>query len=145
MQVSSRFTIAIHIFTCISVFEAQHKITSEFLASSICVNPVIIRKILQQLKSEGLITVIRGSGGATIAKPLHEISLLDIFRAVKSIDGNQLFHFHEHPNELCPVGKNIHNVLDDKLNAIQQAMENQLQAFTLQDIINDMSNRLSRK
>lgn len=46
MQLSSRFTIAIHIFACVDTFGDDYKITSDFLASSIHVNPVIIRKIL---------------------------------------------------------------------------------------------------
>lgn len=54
MQISSRFTIAIHIFTCMETFGGEYKITSDFLASSINVNPVIIRKILSQLKNAGL-------------------------------------------------------------------------------------------
>ncbi len=33
MQISSRFTIAIHIFSCIDVFQNEYKITSDFLAS----------------------------------------------------------------------------------------------------------------
>ena len=70
MQISSRFTIAVHIFACINTFENDFKITSDFLASSVNVNSVIIRKILSQLKSAGLVTVQRGSGGATIAKNL---------------------------------------------------------------------------
>ena len=53
MQISSRFTIAIHIFACMETFGKDYKITSDFLASSINVNPVIIRKILSQLKNAG--------------------------------------------------------------------------------------------
>lgn len=64
MQISSRFTMAIHIFACIDTFEKDYKITSDFLAESVNVNPVIIRKLLSQLKGAGLITVKRGSGGA---------------------------------------------------------------------------------
>ena len=30
MQISSRFTIALHIFACIHTFEGEHKITSDF-------------------------------------------------------------------------------------------------------------------
>ena len=55
MQISSRFTIAIHIFACIETFKEDYKITSDFLSSSINVNPVIIRKLLSQLKNAGLI------------------------------------------------------------------------------------------
>ena len=45
MQISSRFTVALHIFTCVDVFKDQYKVTSDFLAGSINTNPVIIRKI----------------------------------------------------------------------------------------------------
>ena len=59
MQISSRFTIAVHIFACIDTFKEEFKLTSEFLAASINVNPVIIRKILSQLKAAGLVKVQR--------------------------------------------------------------------------------------
>lgn len=137
MQISSRFTIAIHIFACIDTFHNEYKITSDFLASSVNVNPVIIRKLLSQLKSAGLVTVQRGSGGASIAKALDEITFLDIYNAVECIGNGELFHFHENPNQKCPVGRNIHNVLDSKLLKIQKAMENEMQKITLKEIIKD--------
>lgn len=137
MQISSRFTIAVHIFACIAAFEKEYKITSEFLASSINANPVIIRKLLQQLKSAGLINVQRGSGGASIAKPTEEITLYDIYAAVECVENGELFHFHENPNPQCPVGKNIHTVLDGRLKQIQDAMENEMKAVTIADIIAD--------
>ena len=46
MQISSRFTMAIHMFACIDTFKNQ-KMTSDFMAGSIGTNPVIIRKLLQ--------------------------------------------------------------------------------------------------
>ena len=137
MQISSRFTIALHIFTCIDAFEKDYKITSDFLASSVNVNPVIIRKLLQQLKAAGLVNVARGSGGTSIAKPLSEISFLDIYRAVECVESGILFHFHENPNSDCPVGRNIHHILDDKLQRVQEAMENELASITLEDVKKD--------
>ena len=94
MQISSRFTIALHIFACIDTFNKEHKITSDFLASSIQVNPVIIRKILSFLRNSGLITVQRGTGGTSIAKPASEITLYDVYKAVESVSEEGLFHFH---------------------------------------------------
>lgn len=108
MQISSRFTIAIHMLTCMETFKDEYKVTSEFLAASINVNPVIIRRILSQLKEAGIIEVKRGTGGAAPAKPLEEITFLDVYRAVECIEENALFHFHENPNPDCPVGRNIH-------------------------------------
>ncbi|WP_300627078.1 Rrf2 family transcriptional regulator [uncultured Thomasclavelia sp.] len=137
MQISSRFTIAVHIFACIDTFEKDQKITSDFLSASINVNPVIIRKILSSLKKSDLINVLRGTGGTTIAKPLDQITLLDIFQSVECLEEGKLFHFHENPNANCPVGKNIHSILDDKLLRVQKAMENELASITLEDVIND--------
>ena len=137
MQISSRFTIAIHIFACIDTFEKEYKITSDFLASSTNVNPVIIRKLLAQLKAVGLVNVVRGSGGASIARPLSEITFLDIYQAVECVEDGELFHFHENPNDACPVGRNIHHILDDKLQRVQTAMEKELASITLQDVMND--------
>ncbi len=137
MQISSRFTIAVHVLICIEIFKNDYKITSDFLASSVNVNPVVIRRLLQQLKKAGIIHVQRGSGGTVIEKPLHEITLLDIYHAVECVENGELFHFHENPSRQCPVGKNIHAVLDTRLEAIQKAMEKEMKAISIQDIIND--------
>lgn len=137
MQISSRFTLAVHIFVCIDVFQDDHKVTSDFLAGSTNVNPVIVRKILGQLKAAGLVEVARGFGGASISKSPGEISLLDIYNAVECIENGELFHFHENPSGDCPVGKNIHAVLDDRLMRVQKAMEEELSSVTLEDILRD--------
>lgn len=137
MQISSRFTLAIHIFACIDVFKDDYKVTSDFLAKSTNVNPVIVRKILGQLKAAGLVEVTRGSGGASIPKPLDEITFLDIYDAVGCIENGQLFHFHKDPNPDCPVGKNIHAILDDRLTQVQKAMEAELSSISLEDVIRD--------
>jgi len=142
VQISSRFTIAVHIFACIDTFGRDHKITSEFLASSVNVNPVIIRNILSQLKKAGLVQVQRGSGGTTISKPMDQITFYDIYQAVDSIEQGNLFHFHENPNPNCPVGRNIHAVLDPRLDQVQKAMEKELKSITLADIKNDLQKQI---
>ena len=144
MQISSRFTLAVHIFACIETFGDENKVTSDFLAASANVNPVIIRKILGQLKGAGLINVARGTGGTTLAKPLGEITFLDIYRAVECVDNGDLFHFHENPNPECPVGGNIHNILDDKLQRVQSAMERELASITLEDVKTDIQKSLKK-
>lgn len=138
MQISSRFTMAIHMFACIDTFSNQ-KMTSDFMAASIGTNPVIIRKLLQQLKAAGLIEVLRGTGGVKITRPLNEITFLDIYKAVECTPDEKLFHFHENPNPKCPVGNNIHKVLDDRLLQVQKAMEDKLAEMTLEDVKKDVS------
>lgn len=145
MQISSRFTVALHIFTCVDTFKNEYKITSDFLASSINTNPVIIRKILTQLKKSGLITVARGTGGIEPTRPLKEITFYDVYEAIDPIENGDLFNFHESPNPQCPVGKNIHTLLDRKLKSIQSAMENEMKKYTIDNLRDEMQELLSKK
>lgn len=140
MQFSSRLPIAVHILLAIVEFESKEKTTSAFLAGSVNVNPVIIRNTLGQLKAAGLVTVKAGEGGASLAKEPKDITLLDVFDAVEKEEA--LFHFHENPNPECPVGKNVHAVLDNKLFAIREVMREKMKSITLQDLIDDMNNIL---
>ena len=133
MQISSRFTIAIHILLCIKTFQEEHKVTSDLLASSVNTN----RRLLQQLKQAGLVHVARGTGGASLAKPVESITLLDVYHAVACVDDGKLFHFHENPNPDCPIGRSIHAVLDDRLERIQSVMEEELRSVTMADLLSD--------
>ena len=144
MQISSRFTIALHIFACTQTFKKQ-KITSDFLAASIGTNPVIIRRILSQLAGAGLLKVGRGRGGITLTKPPAEISFLDVYQAIEPLEEGDLFRFHEHPSPDCPVGRNIHPLLDGKLEAIQGAMEKEMKRYTLADLRRGMKTLLKQE
>ena len=144
MQISSRFTMAIHMFTCIDAFSDQ-KMTSDFMAASIGTNPVIVRKLLQQLKAAGLLEVARGTGGVTLKRPLDEITFLDVYRAVECSPEEELFRFHENPNPNCQVGRNIHQVLDGKLRQVQSAMENELANIRISDVTQEMQECISKE
>lgn len=139
MQITSRLTVAAHTLAVIEYFKDKNKTTSDFIASSVGVNPVVIRRILLQLKDAGFIDVARGSGGATLKKRPEEITLLDIYRAVDCVEEGALFHFHENPNPDCPVGSRIHAALDGYLLQAQQAMEDSLNSVTLRDVLNHFS------
>lgn len=140
MKIASRFTVAVHTLLVIYQFRDQ-KTTSDFIAASVQINPVIIRRTLLSLKAAGMIEVKAGSGGASIVKDLKDISLYDVYRAVDCVDGD-LFHFHESPNPACPVGKNIHAVLDQHLAAAQAAMENELKKVTLADLTQELTEKI---
>ena len=134
MQITSRYTVALHIFTGVQVFGDTRKVTSDFLAESINTNPVIVRRILTQLKNAGLITVARGTGGITVTRPVSDITFCDVYRAVDPVENGDLFHLHESPNPECPVGRNIHALLDARLRAAQNAMEDELRRHTIQEL-----------
>lgn len=136
MQISTKFTIAIHLLTAVDFFGETQQVTSEFLAGSIGSNPVIIRGIMLKLRAAGLIATKRGPGGIALARPLADITFLDVYRAVETGSRDALFHFHERPNLQCPVGRNIHRSLDGMLLDIQQRFEADLASHTVADVLN---------
>lgn len=138
MHISSRFTIALHILTALETFQGQYRLTSRFLAGSIQANPVIIRNILLQLKAAGFVQIPRGRGSITLLKSPNEISLLNVYKSIEPLEQDKLFSFHKNPNPQCPVGRNIHNILDWRLLSVQQAMENKLESMKLSDILTDL-------
>ena len=105
MQISSRFTIAVHALICIEMFKNDRKVTSDFIASSVNVNPVVIRRLLQQLKKAGIVQVMRGSGGTDTARPIDEITLLDIYNAVECVDEGGLFTSTKIRTSSAPLGE----------------------------------------
>ena len=140
MQIPSRFTIATHMLIIIALKGKESKVTSDFLAASVGVNPVIIRKTLSQLKKAELISV---TGGTEIVKDLRDISLLDVYQAVECLGKTgQLFSFHDNPNPNCPVGAHIHDVLDQKLERIQLAMEAELGQTSLEQVVADAESQM---
>ena len=138
MQITSRFTIAVHVLTAIEYFSETEKVTSNFLAGSIGANPVIVRNVMGGLKEAGMIEISQGRSGIFLAKKLDEITFYDIYKAVDGADDEGIFHFHEKPNPACPVGANIHKALDDKLLQVQGAMEAEMKKITVADVAKEI-------
>lgn len=135
MQITSRFTIAVHVITAIDFFKDSKKVTSSFLAGSVGANAVIVRNVMGNLKEAGVISISQGKSGIELAKPLNEITFFDVYRAVDCLGDEGLFRFHENPNPQCPVGRNIHKALDERLLSVQDAMEQKMKEITLADVV----------
>ena len=139
MQFSFRMPVAVHILLCIASFQETMKVTSNFLAGSVNVHPVIIRKTLGQLKAAGLVDVAAGVGGAKLKKAPADITLRDVFETVE--EEEDLFHLQENPNPACPVGRNIRALLDGRLKTVRGHMMDDLGQITLQTLLDDLSKR----
>lgn len=138
MQIASKFTIAVHVITAIDYFKDSEKVTSGFLSGSVGANPVIVRNVMGNLKEAGIIDISQGKSGIKLARGLGDITFYDVYKAVGCVDSGGLFHFHENPNIMCPVGRNIHRALDEKLSRVQEAMENELRRITIADVAADL-------
>ncbi|MCZ8511856.1 Rrf2 family transcriptional regulator [Paenibacillus filicis] len=132
-KISSRFSIAVHILSLVTL--STSPCTSDYIAASVNTNPVVIRRITGLLKKAGLVTVKAGTGGTYLRRPPEDITLLDVYRAVEVVEEDDLFHFHEHPNPDCPVGRNIESTLRADMHRAQSAMERELAQVTLRQVV----------
>ena len=140
------------------MMSGNQKITSSYLSECINVNPVIIRKILGQLKKAKLIDIKSGMGGATLLINPNEMSLRDIYQAVEVVENISLFNSHNRQEVKCPIdckdcplaseekpkdgkmpdGCTIHVTIDEQLFTAQKAMEESLRKITIGQMINKM-------
>ena len=138
MQITSRFTIGVHIIVFTEYYKDKGTVTSSLLAASIGANPVIVRTVMSQLKLAGIIDSSQGKSGISLKKPMKDITFYDVYKAVDCVDETGLFHFHENPSIKCDIGRNIHKVMDGRLEKIQNSMEEQMKRITLAEVTDDI-------
>ena len=144
MQISSKFTIGVHLLAVIDYLGENEKVTSSVLAGSIGVNPVIVRNVMGNLKEAGLISISQGKSGISLTKTPGQITFYDVYKAVDSVNEDGLFHFHENPNPECPIGRNIHKAMDSKLERVLMCMEEEMRKITLADVMTDIQRELKK-
>ena len=131
---NTRFATVIHILTLLSVSQEEW-LSSDFIAGSIAVNPVIVRKELSVLKANHFIESRKGKeGGVRLAKRSETISLADIFKAVNSSE--LLGKKNKMPNPNCPIGKQINSNLSDLYAVTDEVVLEFLKTKTLKDFSN---------
>ena len=141
MKISSRFSVAVHSLSILSIY-ANPLPTSDMIAESVNTNAVVIRRILGMLKNAGLVDMKRGTGGSYLIKPIEDISLLEVYKAVDVVEDGGLFQIHPNPNPNCPIGANIQSVIEVTLLSAQEAMENALRNVTMLDVVGDINRKI---
>jgi Rrf2 family protein len=137
MSANSRLTLAVHTLTWMARYgEVRGFVTSEQIAGSVHANPVILRGLLGMMEKEHLVRVQRGTNaGWKLARKPEEITLLDVYRAVKP---QPLFSLHHTPpNPSCSIGCGIVPTLKDVYANVQDALDQELARTTIADILCD--------
>jgi len=136
MSANSRLTIAAHALAWIGLYQRQgHPVaTSEQIAGSANTNPVVIRRLLGELRAAGLVDSRRGVGaGWTLTRELAAITLLDVYDA---IEPGPLFALHRaEPDAGCMVGRGIQPALHDIYAGIECTVRQELAKTTLEDVL----------
>lgn len=137
MHISTKCSVALHCLLFIYEYGKETKVTSELLSRSTGMNAVTIRNIMSALKRDGIISVKFGTGGATMNCAPDDINLYRICKALEPDFLSKLIGVHSAPSSLCPIGLNIHSVLDRSYEKIRDDLKSSLEEITLEKIISD--------
>lgn len=133
MRTSCRFAMAVHVLAFLAYQEGD-RVTSAGLAGSINTNPVMVRRLLLALQRANLVETRKGAGaGSRLSRSPRRINLAEIYRAVE--DGEAFSPPARKPDSRCPVGHHIRRTLDKVFASAQSALERDLAAHSLADII----------
>jgi Rrf2 family protein len=134
MGASCRFAFAVHVLAVLALKRSVGGACSDALAGSVNTNPVVIRRLLSQLRKAGLVETHKGAGGgATLCGQPQDIALDAVYRAVEL---PTTFATHrQRPNKGCPVGAGIERVLDEVFSSAQAALESELARRSLRDVL----------
>ena len=128
-MISGKFAITVHILTLMAKFPGEF-LSSDFIAGSLNMNPVLVRKEIAALKKNHFVESREGkNGGTRLAKPADVITLEDIFKV--TFEKASLGFSKNTPNPLCPVGRDINTYLNDLYTVINQGISQQLAEQTL--------------
>ena len=114
-------------------------LSSASIAASVESNPALVRRLMSALAKAGLLDTKPGSAEPKLAKPVRDISLLDVYRAVEGND--RLLQVDEKTNIACPVGGNIQQTLDDVYARVQADAEASMAATSLASIVDNIMER----
>lgn len=138
-MLSSRVAVAVHVLT-LHALVPERWLSSAFVAGSVDTNPVVVRRLLGQLRKAGLVMTKSGAhGGTRLARPASQIRLSEVYHAVEL---GVVLSLHRHPpNPACPVGGNIGAVLSTVFAQAERAFEEVLASRTLEDVVIDLGRR----
>ncbi|REG98486.1 Rrf2 family transcriptional regulator [Flavobacterium aquicola] len=133
-MISGKFAITLHILTLLSKFPDDY-LSSDFIAGSMNLHPVLVRKEIANLKKNNIVESKEGkNGGTRLLKSTSKITLDDIFKM--TFDTVTLGFSKNKPNPDCPIGRQINENLENLYEDINQRIGLQLSGITLEDFSN---------
>ena len=133
MKYSTKLSDAVHILALIAINQDDFDLSSTSIAASVQTNPGYVRQIMMKLRQAGLMSSVTGHVRPALAKPVEQISLLDIYKAVEG--DKPLLHLDTDTNPECGIGVNIQLALKDYYEDVQSVAEKRMSQITLQDIV----------
>jgi Rrf2 family protein len=131
----TRYAISIHILTILAGMPYEW-VSSDFIAGSININPVLVRKEIAILKKAGFIESKEGKGGGSrLAMKPRDISFDKIYACVYDCCSFKMYN--NQPNPKCPIGNQIESKLVDIYIDAENAFIEELKKTTIESFLKD--------
>ena len=123
---NTHLSIALHALTLLA--NATDGLTSDAIAEQLQTNPVFLRRVLSNLKKQGIVVMRRGAqGGIVLNRAANELSLDEVFRTLQNNRPLLPMHNLSEPS-------NISRSIDALFEACESDMIRYLSGFTLKDL-----------
>lgn len=137
MAANTRLATAVQIL-CVIAYKGPEATTSEVIARSLKTNPVVVRRLLKDLQTQGLVTVRPGKdGGVQMACDPGKVTLDQIYKAVEADNG--VFALRPRGNLKCPVDSAMKHLLTPVFEATDAAVEKSLRQTTLGKLVREIA------
>ncbi|MCZ4061011.1 Rrf2 family transcriptional regulator [Pantoea sp. LMR881] len=138
MRNDTRLSRMLHVL--IHMSRHDRPATSDTIAEMLNTNPVVVRRTMALLKEKGYVRSEKGHrGGWTLAKPLSDITLLDIHKALGSSSLFAIGLSTDHPE--CLVEQAVNAALTEAFDAAQAMLLKRLESVTLAELASDFERR----
>ncbi|WP_321865828.1 Rrf2 family transcriptional regulator [Paraburkholderia tropica] len=141
MKTDSRISRVLH--ALVHLKYADGPLTSEALGKMLDTNAVVVRRLFGGLRDMGYVTSEKGHGGGwVLAKPLENITLLDVYRAVGEPPLFSDLVSHDHPE--CLVEQAVNAQLSETLQEAEAVMLARFAKVTIAMLARDFEASTSR-
>lgn len=132
MNKDTRLSGVLHVL--LHLGQASEPLTSEVLGRTMGTNPAILRRTMAGLRQAGHVHAGKGHGGGwQLARPLAEITLLDVYLA---LGRPALFAFgNRSDTPECKVERAVNEVLGDTMAAAEALFVERFGAITLDQLM----------
>jgi Rrf2 family protein len=132
MKRSSRLSLALHALVHLHK-QPDEAITSATLAQCLMTNPVVVRRVLGELREAGIVAATKGhDGGWRLLRPASEISLRHIYAAMGE---TLLIRTESDPGDItCGIVRTVNTVMGEFLADAEALLAARLDRISLDDL-----------
>ncbi len=138
MRQDTRLSRVLHVL--IHMEKHEKPATSDAIAAMLQTNPVVVRRTMAGLRDAGYVTSEKGHGGGwLLARPLAEITLLDIHKALGNPDMFSIGLSGDNP--ACVIEQSVNVALADAMTEAQALLLSRFGKITLADLARESFKR----